>query len=107
MIRRPPRSTLFPYTTLFRSAREVAAKADAPLAATAVDRAEQYADVCVAEQWRLAKQDLRGADQALALLAGANSPRATPGGVGEIRTGPCDLNGVDHASTQALDARPS
>src|SRR2546427_2310690 len=24
MIRRPPRSTLFPYTTLFRSAREVA-----------------------------------------------------------------------------------
>src|SRR3989475_3167834 len=59
MIRRPPRSTLFPYTTLFRSdalywagdsvagaqaAREVAAKADAPLAATAVDRAEQYAD---------------------------------------------------------------
>src|ERR1035437_10725400 len=25
MIRRPPRSTLFPYTTLFRSAREVGA----------------------------------------------------------------------------------
>src|SRR5690349_23210205 len=28
MIRRPPRSTLFPYTTLFRSAREVAAALD-------------------------------------------------------------------------------
>src|SRR3712207_7336306 len=29
MIRRPPRSTLFPYTTLFRSQREIdAAKAD-------------------------------------------------------------------------------
>src|SRR3712207_7663265 len=27
MIRRPPRSTLFPYTTLFRSALEAAAKA--------------------------------------------------------------------------------
>src|SRR3989449_8234267 len=40
-----------------------------------VDRAEQYADVCVAEQWRLAKQDLRGADQALARLRGATSPR--------------------------------
>src|SRR5256885_5813688 len=25
MIRRPPRSTLFPYTTLFRSVREIAA----------------------------------------------------------------------------------
>src|SRR3989454_11942615 len=29
MIRRPPRSTLFPYTTLFRSRRENAADADA------------------------------------------------------------------------------
>src|SRR3712207_7205502 len=29
MIRRPPRSTLFPYTTLFRSARLVAAEAGA------------------------------------------------------------------------------
>src|SRR5260370_21780442 len=29
MIRRPPRSTLFPYTTLFRSAQEVALAEDA------------------------------------------------------------------------------
>src|SRR3712207_7313591 len=28
MIRRPPRSTLFPYTTLFRSEREVAARVE-------------------------------------------------------------------------------
>src|SRR2546430_17310834 len=28
MIRRPPRSTLFPYTTLFRSARQAAAHAE-------------------------------------------------------------------------------
>src|SRR5256885_16991275 len=28
MIRRPPRSTLFPYTTLFRSVRRVAARVD-------------------------------------------------------------------------------
>src|SRR2546430_9291130 len=34
MIRRPPRSTLFPYTTLFRSQAELAARQDlAPLAA--------------------------------------------------------------------------
>src|SRR3712207_8121934 len=31
MIRRPPRSTLFPYTTLFRSAGATAARIEAPL----------------------------------------------------------------------------
>src|SRR5689334_24686883 len=31
MIRRPPRSTLFPYTTLFRSARAVLKRAEARL----------------------------------------------------------------------------
>src|SRR3712207_8816010 len=33
MIRRPPRSTLFPYTTLFRSARHAAVELERPLAA--------------------------------------------------------------------------
>jgi len=61
-----------------QAAREVAAQADAPPAATAVDRAEQYADVCVAEQSRLSRRDLRGADQALARLGGATSPRDWP-----------------------------
>src|SRR5690242_21200658 len=28
MIRRPPRSTLFPYTTLFRSVREISSRTD-------------------------------------------------------------------------------
>src|SRR3712207_7585584 len=32
MIRRPPRSTLFPYTTLFRSVRVGAVQAERPLA---------------------------------------------------------------------------
>src|SRR3989449_7710029 len=32
MIRRPPRSTLFPYTTLFRSPRDVPARWRAPIA---------------------------------------------------------------------------
>src|SRR3989475_11033350 len=36
MIRRPPRSTLFPYTTLFRSARTVALEAEDALQARAV-----------------------------------------------------------------------
>src|SRR2546427_8715679 len=35
MIRRPPRSTLFPYTTLFRSALEAQSVADAVQKATA------------------------------------------------------------------------
>ena len=33
MIRRPPRSTLFPYTTLFRSTASLASKVGAPLLA--------------------------------------------------------------------------
>src|SRR3712207_8365978 len=33
MIRRPPRSTLFPYTTLFRSVKELLKQADANLVA--------------------------------------------------------------------------
>src|SRR2546430_4115253 len=34
MIRRPPRSTLFPYTTLFRSVNQVLAGAETTLSAT-------------------------------------------------------------------------
>src|SRR2546429_6338631 len=37
MIRRPPRSTLFPYTTLFRSAREMLERRMAERDATAAD----------------------------------------------------------------------
>src|SRR3712207_7202426 len=33
MIRRPPRSTLFPYTTLFRSTAEVARRINVPVSA--------------------------------------------------------------------------
>src|SRR3712207_8403304 len=40
MIRRPPRSTLFPYTTLFRSGRPVALCESAPRAPVAPSRAE-------------------------------------------------------------------
>src|SRR5256885_14662637 len=41
MIRRPPRSTLFPYTTLFRSPPQ----ASAPKATTVVSRAKRIAEV--------------------------------------------------------------
>src|SRR5256885_3655867 len=51
MIRRPPRSTLFPYTTLFRSeiegeSREVA-KVHAALARAVARRGEPFAKPCV------------------------------------------------------------
>src|SRR5256885_15134564 len=59
MIRRPPRSTLFPYTTLFRSQQETAAQAQQQLQnaqqATQVDNAQTYLDLITqmqqAGQW--------------------------------------------------------
>src|SRR2546428_3569884 len=47
MIRRPPRSTLFPYTTLFRSIRRIRRvprepRAAPPLHARATDRSEEH-----------------------------------------------------------------
>src|SRR3712207_7252140 len=45
MIRRPPRSTLFPYTTLFRSADCVADRAHGPHDASLFDINEKYGDV--------------------------------------------------------------
>src|SRR2546430_12691756 len=39
MIRRPPRSTLFPYTTLFRSSMDLATAAAGPVASSPRERA--------------------------------------------------------------------
>src|SRR5256885_6252079 len=41
MIRRPPRSTLFPYTTLFRSLRRAAAETDAARRRALLEQAER------------------------------------------------------------------
>src|SRR3712207_7737102 len=49
MIRRPPRSTLFPYTTLFRSDHEVAAAAAVAVARQLDRLAPRGAAVAVAE----------------------------------------------------------
>src|SRR5258708_19943420 len=43
MIRRPPRSTLFPYTTLFRSAAAILERAEHPAAVELHARREQHA----------------------------------------------------------------
>src|SRR3712207_8378897 len=58
MIRRPPRSTLFPYTTLFRSVPAL------------VDLGQQPRDV--------GGQAEPGGDRAADLAAGARRPRADP-----------------------------
>src|SRR2546425_5256876 len=47
MIRRPPRSTLFPYTTLFRSLREAPLEKNRPLARVG---AAQRGLLCAAQQ---------------------------------------------------------
>ena len=54
MIRRPPRSTLFPYTTLFRSSE---------LLADQVRVKRELAEV--EEQWMVAAEALESAEQAL------------------------------------------
>src|SRR3712207_7550323 len=50
MIRRPPRSTLLPYTTLFRSTDCCADRAAGPHEANLFDMTAKYADACTAEE---------------------------------------------------------
>src|SRR5256885_6994608 len=59
MIRRPPRSTLFPYTTLFRSVEvEQDARRDALVLANEAEQDVLGADVVVAERESLAQCQL-------------------------------------------------
>src|SRR3712207_7927926 len=86
MIRRPPRSTLFPYTTLFRSVRHPGLQ----------ERAEGEEDDDVAS-WRgpaaAAEPDRpaagRRAGFAAGAAAGADAAVGLRGGRGLIASGPC------------------
>src|SRR3712207_1541301 len=76
MIRRPPRSTLFPYTTLFRSQKrpgglavDLVGVAQARLQRARVRRVEPLEEVRAAEAVRA----LRGEDDVAALLARVRS----------------------------------
>src|SRR3712207_7435138 len=53
MIRRPPRSTLFPYTTLFRSSRSVLPRITAPVLLICGDRAQFFPRAVVRETAQL------------------------------------------------------
>src|SRR5258705_7007149 len=64
MIRRPPRSTLFPYTTLFRSAQADIEINAQKIKATTVNRASLEAQVQMAEaQLRQAQINLDNTDR--------------------------------------------
>src|SRR3712207_6349385 len=101
MIRRPPRSTLFPYTTLFRSVRVEPEGEVAYAAPGAVDQD----DLVRRELLRYAEQLVLGAvrgeahplDSPLLLLAG-----------GAVRpVGRCRVRGQDHRVLLALLQAPS
>src|SRR5256885_5230604 len=66
MIRRPPRSTLFPYTTLFRSER-----ARAAVDAEGLDRIRQAAGLQPAEARQRRNHGLRRAEQISRAAIGA------------------------------------
>src|SRR2546430_9311924 len=53
MIRRPPRSTLFPYTTLFRSHHELVCPAAGELPFEVRLSAEAYDGVCLTQAHRI------------------------------------------------------
>src|SRR2546429_1659296 len=58
MIRRPPRSTLFPYTTLFRSQLPGAAESKEKLARTHAHRLSNHSPECQRYSGRYAAQTL-------------------------------------------------
>src|SRR3712207_8685809 len=88
MIRRPPRSTLFPYTTLFRS--NVRAMVTANIARAA-------ADLRITERYERARRD------ALELVAGA------PGGarIGETYASLAYADLADRESTRLNSSHPN
>src|SRR3712207_7404803 len=62
MIRRPPRSTLFPYTTLFRSNIESRDAIEGLTAALRQDRSHEVREMAA---WALGEMDARAAAEAL------------------------------------------
>src|SRR5258708_7046248 len=62
MIRRPPRSTLFPYTTLFRSRYKLALGASYPIGAPQFTRATLVGDVFAEQSTRRGESTVVGVE---------------------------------------------
>src|SRR3712207_8429314 len=67
MIRRPPRSTLFPYTTLFRSIEGVGAVYAEKLEAAGVKKVEELLERCAAPKGRKELAEATGISEKLIL----------------------------------------
>src|SRR2546426_9375235 len=76
MIRRPPRSTLFPYTTLFRSKVVKHYIAEAPLRTSALRTLGGYANVFALESFVDELASAAGADPVEFRLRHLKDPRA-------------------------------
>src|SRR2546422_6163979 len=96
MIRRPPRSTLFPYTTLFRSALNAAIEA-----ARAGKHGKGFA-VVADEVRRLAEQSGSAAEEAGGLVQDIH--REVGEVVEQMRRGQVNVGGVEDLSAAALEA---
>src|ERR1035441_7800124 len=86
MIRRPPRSTLFPYTTLFRSAG--VARAAAPASKVALARCPAYGNER-SEEHTSELQSLRHLVCRLLLGKKTDCTRVEPGSTGDRGPWPC------------------
>src|SRR3712207_7881518 len=91
MIRRPPRSTLFPYTTLFRSEEEH--EGDEREADELLDVVDDLAELCLREVDMRTQQPLPGGERRAELgakarrLAGRARARRRRGSLVQARTG--------------------
>src|SRR3712207_9088224 len=93
MIRRPPRSTLFPYTTLFRSLRDEALVGDEPFR-------DAHAALTALQDPAVRSEVLRDPGDADYLLYGAEEGRTSSwvdGDIGELGGGAGELPLVDDA----------
>src|SRR5256885_10356861 len=94
MIRRPPRSTLFPYTTLFRSLIPICASAQSSIAGVVKDASGavlpgvqvEVSSPVLIEQTRVAVTDSGGAYRGIDLRPGTRSEEHTS----ELQS-PCNL----------------
>src|SRR3712207_8951199 len=84
MIRRPPRSTLFPYTTLFRSPE--LARAQVLVARVSQDPRTRSPRRCARSSWRLASRRQRGARGAPCTPAAPPRPRRSEEHTSELQS---------------------